>query len=124
MIEWFAITAIGMVAMLAGPPEDPALGRALRDKGQDEAEDSARFEPSVRKVAVVADRHTHHAHDIKCDCDHEISQVNAGPDGGDACKMGEDEWNRLDAAHEHAWIQPRPAIKKFHVDPGAGGLSD
>ena len=81
-------------AMLARPPQNPALGRALRDAGQDELECPAGLVGAMREVAVIARRDAEHAQEIERGAEGQRLHGYAGPDGGQADQMRRHEHDR------------------------------
>ena len=54
-------------AVLGGPPEHAALGRALGEAGEHELAGAAGLEGAVREVAVVAGADAEHAQQVERD---------------------------------------------------------
>ena len=85
-----------MLTVVSRPPQNAALGGALREKGQDEGEGPACPEAPVGEIAVIAGGDPEHPERVEPDRDHQIAQVDAGPERSQAAKMDGDEGGRLD----------------------------
>ena len=53
--------------MIAGPPYNSPLRRALRQKGHHKGKHSACLVGPVRKIAVVTTSHSEHSNQVQCD---------------------------------------------------------
>src|SRR5260370_42490960 len=88
------VDGVGMqmvMPVLGGPPQDTALGRALRQRGEHELGDAARCVGAVRKVSMVAGPDGEDPQPVKRDADRNCLPCDPAPDGADAGQMHEYE---------------------------------
>ena len=82
-----------MMAMLGCPPQHAFLGRALRQDGERELERAAGPVGAMREVAVVAGTDGEDPQPVEEEAEYERVVGHAGPQGGDAREVHEDEGN-------------------------------
>ena len=93
-------------AVLAGPPQHAALGRALRQAGEDELERSAGLVGAMREVAVIARRDAEHAEEIERDAEGQRLNRHAGPERGEAGQVRRHEQYRRGMDHVVVRVVP------------------
>src|SRR5436309_776521 len=82
-----------VLTVFGRPPKNALLRGALRQDRENQLEDAARLEGSVREVAMIAGADGEDAQNVECKAHQQGLQRHARKDDGDAGEMKEDVGN-------------------------------